>query len=398
MPNPKKIPYLDHQKCYGCKVCLFDCPVNAFDLIHPLTKRGMRRTLPEFVRKEDCIGCGVCARACPFDVIEMVDNPDYQPPKNAVTPPPYDPESNVARTSATAEFDGSEAVKIHGDNCRGCTACARACPVGAIDGEVKKIHEIKQDECIRCGMCYDTCKFNAIYQGDILPEKPAPKKPAAPKKADAAAPAAAAAATAAAAGEPELATSANSEFDPDKAVRIYGPKCKGCTMCAKQCPVSAINGEVKKPHEIDQDTCIRCGACFNTCKFGAIYQGDEVGAAAAPAAEAKPAAAAPAAAAATAAAAPAAEKKAAPAKKAAPKPVEHAPLDRAFPLRIDPNACKGCTMCARNCPEQCIASDGPKTPHVINEELCSRCGTCWDVCKFNAIYNSDEPVPAYTGA
>ncbi|MBR5753314.1 MAG: 4Fe-4S binding protein, partial [Clostridia bacterium] len=27
--NPKKIPYIDHQKCYGCKVCLFDCPVNA---------------------------------------------------------------------------------------------------------------------------------------------------------------------------------------------------------------------------------------------------------------------------------------------------------------------------------------------------------------------------------
>ena len=56
MANPKKIPYLDHTKCYGCKCCLFDCPVNAFDLIHPITKRGMRRTLPEFVRKEDCIG------------------------------------------------------------------------------------------------------------------------------------------------------------------------------------------------------------------------------------------------------------------------------------------------------------------------------------------------------
>lgn len=105
-------------------------------------------------------------------------------------------------------------------------------------------------------------------------------------------------------------------------------------------------------------------------------------------------AAAPAAAAAGAAAA----KPAAPKKKAAPKPVEHAPLNRDFPLRIDPNACKGCTMCARNCPEQCITSGGPKTPHVINEDLCSRCGTCWDLCKFGAIYNSDEPVPAYTGA
>ena len=93
----------------------------------------------------------------------------------------------------------------------------------------------------------------------------------------------------------------------------------------------------------------------------------------------------------------AAAKPAAPKKKAPPKPVEHAPLNREFPIRIDPNACKGCTMCARNCPEQCITS-APKTPHVINEDLCSRCGTCWDVCKFNAIYNSNDPVPAYTGA
>ncbi len=51
---------------------------------------------------------------------------------------------------------------IVADECVGCTACARACPVGAISGSKKEIHEISQELCIKCGACLEKCKFDAV--------------------------------------------------------------------------------------------------------------------------------------------------------------------------------------------------------------------------------------------
>ncbi len=48
------------------------------------------------------------------------------------------------------------------ENCVGCTACARACPVNAIHGERKEVHNINQDICIKCGACMDKCRFDAV--------------------------------------------------------------------------------------------------------------------------------------------------------------------------------------------------------------------------------------------
>ncbi|MCM8807449.1 MAG: NADH-quinone oxidoreductase subunit NuoF [Candidatus Omnitrophica bacterium] len=47
-------------------------------------------------------------------------------------------------------------------------------------------------------------------------------------------------------------------------------KCTGCTLCAKNCPVNAIEGERKKIHKINKEKCIKCGICFTICKFNAI--------------------------------------------------------------------------------------------------------------------------------
>ena len=56
----------------------------------------------------------------------------------------------------------------------------------------------------------------------------------------------------------------NFSIDPEK--------CRGCTACARKCPVNAISGTVKNAHVIDTAKCIKCGTCIETCKFGAIYK------------------------------------------------------------------------------------------------------------------------------
>ena len=53
---------------------------------------------------------------------------------------------------------------------------------------------------------------------------------------------------------------------------IIADKCKGCTLCARNCPANAITGTVKNPHVIDTTKCIKCGVCMNNCKFGAIIK------------------------------------------------------------------------------------------------------------------------------
>ena len=53
---------------------------------------------------------------------------------------------------------------------------------------------------------------------------------------------------------------------------IEPDKCRGCTLCARQCPAGCISGKVKEPHVIDTKKCIKCGACMSACKFGAVIK------------------------------------------------------------------------------------------------------------------------------
>ncbi len=54
--------------------------------------------------------------------------------------------------------------------------------------------------------------------------------------------------------------------------KIVEDKCKGCSACARKCPVGAITGVIKQPYSIDVNKCIKCGQCIDTCRFGAIIK------------------------------------------------------------------------------------------------------------------------------
>ena len=52
--------------------------------------------------------------------------------------------------------------------------------------------------------------------------------------------------------------------------KIDPRKCRGCSLCARNCPADAISGKIKEPYVIDNSKCVKCGECVNRCKFGAV--------------------------------------------------------------------------------------------------------------------------------
>ena len=126
-------------------------------------------------------------------------------------------------------------------------------------------------------------------------------------------------------------------------------KCVGCTLCARNCPVKAISGELKGQHVIDEELCIRCGLCGKLCGKSAIV--DDKG-----------------------------------------NTIEKVPKAEWKRPVINTDTCVGCSVCIENCPKFCLELSEPEFHgdiHIVAElarpDDCIGCGICSKVCPIIAI-------------
>jgi len=182
-----------------------------------------------------CLGYGTCANVCPFGAIHMSEDNlpviDEQKctgcgkceaacPKNVIKVIPVDKAVVIACNSKDRGPDTRKNCQI---GCIGCGMCVKVCPFEAIS-LVDNLSRIDFEKCKVCGLCVMKCPTNAIV--DYIPVR-------------------------------------------TKAF-VIEEKCIGCNICKKVCPVDAAEGEMKKPHKIDQSKCIGCGICAIKCPAKAI--------------------------------------------------------------------------------------------------------------------------------
>ena len=125
--------------------------------------------------------------------------------------------------------------------------------------------------------------------------------------------------------------------------------CVGCTLCAKNCPVKAITGELKQQHVINAGRCVSCGLCGKLCPKSAIEDDSGIRCPKVPKAQWK-------------------------------KP------------RVDTAACVGCSLCIENCPRNCLELSQPRFhgdirifSKLVRPEDCIGCGICVRSCPIRAI-------------
>lgn len=178
--------------------------------------------------------------------------------------------SNLFKKPATNPFPQSNPVPTpegfrgkliyHVDKCIGCRLCITVCPAGVFEyvPELKKV-TLWLGRCVFCQQCVDVCPVNALEMSnefllatyDKYDEKLRWLK------------------------NEEIEEMLGKQGGKTKKYRIIPDKCKGCTLCARNCPQNAIEGSPGKVHKIDPNKCVGCGICATVCRFGAIEEYEE---------------------------------------------------------------------------------------------------------------------------
>ena len=125
--------------------------------------------------------------------------------------------------------------------CIGCTLCARNCPVGAIEGNLKERHFIHAERCVECGVCGHVCAKGAILKPDGTPAQKVPKTEWKKPKVDKDLCSACSMCVTACGFSCLAITYPTAYGDLDVYAELAQPaKCVGCALCAEACPLGAI--------------------------------------------------------------------------------------------------------------------------------------------------------------
>ena len=233
----KKVPQMDGTLCVYCTLCAKKCPVQALTVDRKEKKWELNETL--------CIACGLCEHNCPKKCIEMMTPVEAEARRKKTTAVLEQRQKVLERSavgSDAAEKTAKKSIvypKMDASLCVYCTLCAKNCPEQALTVDRKeKIWRVNEERCIACGLCLNNCPKKCIsMEGAGKTEE---KLVEAVKQAN------------------EEVQGNFPQMDPD--VCVY------CTLCAKKCPVGALNVDRKeKKWELDRHLCIQCGACTENC-------------------------------------------------------------------------------------------------------------------------------------